>query len=166
MYRTIQDFIDDWKEESALTLQIFEAVDESKKAEKLNDNVRSLDRLAWHLTQTLSEMPFHAGLFAEDPLEHIPVPDAFKEIIATYNDYSNKVAELVTKNWTDKSLEEEVNMYGQQWKKSKVLSVLIRHQVHHRGQMTAIMRALGMPVPGIYGPAKEEWSRFGMPAMD
>jgi uncharacterized damage-inducible protein DinB len=41
---------------------------------------------------------------------------------------------------------------------------LIQHQAHHRGQMTVLMRQAGLPVPGIYGPSKEEWANFGMEA--
>ena len=37
------------------------------------------------------------------------------------------------------------------------LMTLINHQNHHRGQMTVLMRQAGLTVPGVYGPAKEEW---------
>ncbi|MNF01709.1 DinB family protein [compost metagenome] len=57
-------------------------------------------------------------------------------------------------------------MYGELWEKGKILRVLISHQSHHRGQMTVIMRILGLPVPGLYGPSKEEWAEFGMIAPD
>ena len=57
-------------------------------------------------------------------------------------------------------------MYGEDWKNSLSLWVLITHQIHHRGQMTVLMRQAGLVVPGIYGPAKEEWVAIGIPAMD
>ncbi|MFN7118131.1 MAG: DinB family protein, partial [Saprospiraceae bacterium] len=44
--------------------------------------------------------------------------------------------------------------------------VLVKHQAHHRAQMTVIMRILGMKVPGIYGPSSEEWAALGIPAME
>jgi len=53
---------------------------------------------------------------------------------------------------------------GQTWKQGDVLSSLILHQAHHRGQMTVLMRQAGLAVPGIYGPAKEEWAAMGMAA--
>ena len=37
------------------------------------------------------------------------------------------------------------------------------HQCHHRGQMSVLMRQAGIRVPGIYGPAREEWSMLGAP---
>ena len=34
--------------------------------------------------------------------------------------------------------------------------VMLHHEIHHRGQMTVLMRQAGLPVPGVYGPAKDE----------
>ena len=45
------------------------------------------------------------------------------------------------------------------------LSILIRHQAHHRAEMVILMRMLELPVIGIYGPVKEEWAQWGMEAM-
>ncbi len=42
--------------------------------------------------------------------------------------------------------------------------VLIRHHIHHRGQMTELMRQARLKVPGMYGPSKEEVEAFGRPA--
>ena len=42
------------------------------------------------------------------------------------------------------------------------LQVLVVHQAHHRGQMTVLMRQAGLTVPGVYGPAREEWTTYGM----
>jgi len=61
----------------------------------------------------------------------------------------------VKKEWEDESLLEDVNLYGQNWKKGKVLSVLVNHQTHHRGQLTVIMCLTGLKVPACL------WSRQG-----
>ncbi|MHB8840055.1 MAG: DinB family protein, partial [Gemmatimonadaceae bacterium] len=37
-----------------------------------------------------------------------------------------------------------------------VLTVLMNHQWHHRGQMTVLMRQAGLSVPGVCGPSREE----------
>ena len=57
-------------------------------------------------------------------------------------------------------LNDDLNMYGQVWKRTSVLSSLIAHQAHHRGQMTVLMRQAGLKVPGVYGPSKEEWAEL------
>lgn len=48
------------------------------------------------------------------------------------------------------------------WSRGKTLGVLITHQIHHRAQLTIVMRLAGLKVPGVYGPAKEEWVGYGM----
>jgi uncharacterized damage-inducible protein DinB len=55
-------------------------------------------------------------------------------------------------------------MYGQRWKRGFTLTALVEHQIHHRGQMTVLMRQAGLRVPGIYGPAREDWASMGMKA--
>jgi len=30
--------------------------------------------------------------------------------------------------------------------------------------MTVLMRQAGLVVPGVYGPAREEWGQYNMPA--
>jgi uncharacterized damage-inducible protein DinB len=57
-------------------------------------------------------------------------------------------------------------MYGEMWAKGKTLGVIISHQIHHRAQLTIVMRLLGLKVPGIYGPSNEEWAAYGMPAQE
>ncbi len=166
MYRILEDFITDWLQEDIFTEKIFLAVREGSQREKVHPNVRTLERLAWHITQTITEMGEKAGLFEHDPLEDRPAPATMKEIAEAYLLNSKKLAELIREKWTDASLEEEVNMYGESWKKGKILSVLVAHGAHHRSQMTVVMRLLGMAVPGIYGPSKEEWAAIGMPAME
>jgi uncharacterized damage-inducible protein DinB len=35
------------------------------------------------------------------------------------------------------------------------LQLVIKHEVHHRGQLSAYLRAMGGNLPGIYGPSGE-----------
>ena len=166
MYRHVQDFINDWKDEEGYTLKVFSVITEEAKLQKINHNVRSLDRLAWHITQSITEMGTAAGLFESDALADSETPATLAEIIEVYQKYNVIFAQTLRSKWTDSSLDEEVAMYGQTWAKGKVLSVIIGHEAHHRSQMTTIMRVLGLPVPGIYGPSQEEWAAMGVPAME
>lgn len=36
-----------------------------------------------------------------------------------------------------------------------MLSMAVKHSVHHRGQLSAYLRAMGGSVPGIYGPSAD-----------
>lgn len=162
MYCNLQDFLKDWQTESQLTLNVFSKIEDQKKSKKINDNLRSLERLAWHITQTLTEMLFRAGLFESDNLEKVPVPESIKQNMKIYSSYSLELTGLVKDKWENTDLSDKIEMYGEMWEKRHILSVLVKHQIHHRGQLTAIMRMLEMEVLGTYGPAKEEWTKFGM----
>jgi uncharacterized damage-inducible protein DinB len=35
-------------------------------------------------------------------------------------------------------------------------SMILNHNIHHRGQMTVYLRLLGVPVPALYGPSADE----------
>ncbi|HEX8514692.1 MAG TPA: DinB family protein [Bacteroidia bacterium] len=166
MYRITEDFINDWQYEAASTLNVFKNISNEALNRKNNENVRSIARLAWHITITLSEMLNKAGLRVEGPGEHSQPPASMADIIRAYEASAASVTDQVKSTWNDPVLTEEVPMYGEQWKKGTVLSILIRHQAHHRGQLSVLMRLSGLKVPGVYGPSKEEWAQMNMPAMD
>lgn len=164
MYRKTEDFINDWEFEAEETLRLFKNLTDEALVENFHESHRTLGRLAWHITYTLAEMMHTAGL----PIELIASePETFKAeyLINLYEKEADAVKRMVQRHWPDEELAETVPMYGEDWTKGTVLSVLIRHQAHHRGQMTILMRQAGLRVPGIYGPSKEEWEDMGLPAM-
>lgn len=166
MYRQIEDFITDWGYESANTLNILRHIDDQSLIKKENENIRSIAVLSWHITITLSEMMNLAGLEVNGPEEHSKPPLTMSEIIKVYDNSAVCITNEVKEKWKDENLTDEVNMYGDVWKRGTVLSILIRHQAHHRGQLIILMRKEGCRVPGIYGPSKEEWENMNMEAPE
>ena len=65
--------------------------------------------------------------------------------------------------FTDTSLREEVDSFGRRMQRAEVLESYVRHQIHHRGQMTVLMWQAGLVVPGLYGPSREERAKLGLP---
>jgi uncharacterized damage-inducible protein DinB len=165
MYRTIEDFKADWLQETKSTLKIFRTLTDASLRQHVTPDGRSLGFLAWHITLTLGEMGERSGLHVAAPEEDAPMPDSAKEITRIYLTAARSIADGVQKQWTDVMLGEEVEMYGEKWKRGFALASLVRHQTHHRGQMTVLMRQAGLNVPGVCGPSREEWARWGMPAM-
>ncbi len=165
MYTHLKDFFDDWKMETEATVKIFTALTDKALDQKVYSEGRTLMRLAWHIVETNVEMLENAGLKMEMPLKEKNTPKV-SLIIEEYKKSSEKISELLKKNWNDAILFEEIPMYGEQWKRGFVLTCLVFHQIHHRGQMTVLMRQAGLKVPGIYGPAKEEWVAMGMQPME
>jgi uncharacterized damage-inducible protein DinB len=104
----------------------------------------------------------HAGIPLAGPAQDAPRPP-LAEIVREYEACARGLAEELPKQWTDAMLSEMIPMYGEQWSRGGVLSALILHQVHHRAQMTVLMRQAGLIVPGLYGPAREEWAAMNLP---
>ncbi len=166
MYRKVEDFVRDWTYEVDQTVKLFQNLADGSLGQKATADGRSLGFLAWHIVLTLGEMPRHVGLKTDAPAEDAPVPATAAEIVSAFETAGNSLKEAVHSNWTDETLLQEDNMYGETWKRGRTLLSLVLHQAHHRGQITVLMRQAGLPVVGIYGPAKEEWAAMGMPAME
>jgi uncharacterized damage-inducible protein DinB len=166
MYRSIADFTEDFAQENGATLKILHALTDASLGQRVTADGRTLGRLAWHIVGTQREMPASAGLPTGEGETEAPVPASAAEIAAAYERAARDVAAAVRAGWTDADLDGEIPLYGETWKRGRVLSALIRHEAHHRGQMTVLMRQAGLKVPGVYGPAREEWAAYGMPVQD
>lgn len=165
MYRKIEDFQAAWAYETEVTTKLLNNLTDESLAQKTVEGGRSLGFLAWHIVLTLGEMPGKVGLEIDCPPEDASVPASAGEIAEAFEKAAKSVSEQVGKNWTDETLEIEDEMYGMIWKRGTTLNLLINHQAHHRGQVTVLMRQAGVPVVGVYGPAKEEWEAMGVPAL-
>jgi uncharacterized damage-inducible protein DinB len=165
MDATIGQFLREWKKESEATLRIMSCLSDASLAQQAGPGGRTLGYLAWHIVLTLGEMGGKAGLPVQAPPEDSGEPRQAAEIAAAYRTARDSVAALVQSTWRDDMLDGEISMYGRPWRRADVLDSLVHHQIHHRGQMTVLMRQAGLVVPGIYGPAREEWAKMGMPAL-
>jgi Uncharacterized protein conserved in bacteria len=164
MFNTINEFVEDWKNESDATLKILNALTDESLNQKVYDEGRSIGFLAWHIVTSAGEMMNRTGLSVKAYDEN-ETPAKAKEITDAYKETAGSLTAEVTGKWNDESLKKEVDMYGEMWLNAVTLEVLVRHQIHHRAQLTVLMRQAGLKVPGIYGPSKEEWAQMGMPPM-
>lgn len=55
---------------------------------------------------------------------------------------------------SDEKLATDIDFFGMMMMPAvNVLGLMIKHSVHHRGQLSTYLRAMGGKVPGIYGPS-------------
>ena len=162
MYRRLDDFLEQWRQLTESTQKILDALTDESLAQPVADDHRTLGRIAWHLAQTIPEMLGKTGLSPEGPAEDAPVPASASEIAAAYRTASTSLAAQLREQWADETLEVEDTLYGSPWKRGFTLTALVEHEIHHDGQMSVLMRQAGLRPPGIYGPAKEDWSKMGM----
>jgi uncharacterized damage-inducible protein DinB len=163
MFTSIDQFIATWKNEIQFTHNVLAALTDESLSQEVDPGGRTLGRIGWHLTQTMPEMMHRTGLHNEGPEETESPPTVAATITESYDAAAQSLLDEVRKTWTDSTLNEVDEMYGEKWKKSETLMVLIMHQAHHRGQMTVLMRQAGLRVPSFYGPAREDWAQWGMP---
>jgi uncharacterized damage-inducible protein DinB len=166
MIWTIKDFELIWTEEFDKTQRVLKHLADKALSHASDPGGRTLGRLAWHLVRTIPEMLGQTGLRVAGPGEKDPVPTSVREIRQAYETAGLSALEEVKSKWTDATLQITDPIYGQVWKRGQTLAALIFHQIHHRGQMTVLMREAGLPVPGVYGPAREEWAQWGMPVPE
>jgi len=162
MFRKIEDFLSAWSYESESTLKIFNCLTDETLHKSIQGYDRTLGFLAWHITTCNGEMAEKTGIKADCPKYDSEPPVKIAEIIDTYKRVTDQLAAEIKSKWTDDDLLKENDMYGEMWKNGFSLATIIAHQTHHRGQMTVLLRILGLPVTGVYGPSKEEWAKFGM----
>ena len=163
MFTTIDDFLKSWKYESEATLKVIRNLTDASLAQSVTPEGRTLGFLAWHITTSMPEMFGQAGV-PYPVTVYKEAPSTVAAIAEAYEKCARAVAEAVPAAWTDAQLRDQIPMYGMSWAKGAVLVSLIVHQAHHRGQMTVLMRQAGLKVPGVYGPAREEWASMGIPA--
>jgi len=165
MFRKVEDFLAVWDYEAEATLKVLDALPDASLQRSFHPQVRTLGRLAWHITQSVPEMGARTGMKLAGPGEDDPIPASAAEIAARFREAAESLTREVSR-WTDADLLVEDDMYGERWSRGRTLFVLNGHQAHHRAQMLVLMRMAGLPVPGVYGPAREDWAKFGMPAPE
>lgn len=162
MYTSVKAFISDWKYESEATLKLLNLLTEESLNQKVWPEGRTLGFLAWHITLSIGEMMKKIGLCPNCPPENAIMPPKAADIKNTYEKASSSLLSELELKLKDYMLKDEIIAYGQKFTKCQMLKMLNGHQIHHRGQMTVLMRQARIKVPGIYGPAKEEWGMYGM----
>lgn len=162
MYSSITEFLTIWEKEAEATMQILNALTDDSLSQEVTPEDRTLGRIAWHLVTTIPEMMARTGLPFEGFRKDAPVPHTAQEIAHYFLEVSKAMETGIRGHWNDQTLLEEREMYGEAWTIGATLNALVVHQIHHRGQMTVLMRQAGLKVPGIYGPAREDWSQMGM----
>jgi uncharacterized damage-inducible protein DinB len=163
MYQSTQSFIEDYRNESQGTQKLLNALTDESLKQAIAPGYRTLGHIAWHL------VPFGgiltaAGLEYASPTEDREPPESAAVIAQAFQAAGEALLDAVSTQWTDEKLQEPLNLFGQKWTYGLVLDVFIKHEVHHRGQLTILMRQAGLPVTGVYGPSKEEWAYAGMQA--
>lgn len=154
MFHSIQTFLQIWNTETELTLSCLNNLTDESLDEEPIAGYRTIKRLVNHIVICSAGIPHEAGLPVEG---YTKVKYETKDALVAAYAAGREAVKNALSQWNDGTLQEDTPMYGETWKKGFALWVTVTHEIHHRGQLTVLMRAAGLKVPGIYGPSKEEW---------
>jgi len=164
MFRKLDDFFAAYENVTGGTIRMFAALSDENMNQPVAQGHRTLRRIAWHIVTTVPEMMSRTGLAVSSVDCASPPPESAAEIQDAYKSVSKELTDAVKATWNDDTLLEVDEMYGEKWQRGLTLASLIIHEVHHRGQMTVLLRQAGCAAPGVFGPSKEEWAQYGMEA--
>jgi uncharacterized damage-inducible protein DinB len=148
--------------EMPITKKILAAVPQDKLGFTLGEKGRTAKDLMWHIVQ--ADLMFANGVAAGEFArpEPRPAPDTPQEIASLYE--SSLTAALAkVKALGGAQLAKPINFMGAfNFPAVLYLQFLNTHCIHHRGQLSAYLRAMNAYVPSIYGGSADE--PFQMPA--
>jgi uncharacterized damage-inducible protein DinB len=161
MIYKIQDFVTEWTKESEATQKLMDLLTDTSLEQAITPNHRKLGQIAWHLVSVISSMSGEELVFDKMKGEEL-APASAATIAQEYKRLSQAVRYAVQTQWTDEYLLHGVPAFGEGWTNGASLRLLIQHEIHHRGQMSVLMRQAGLNIAGIYGPTREEWIEQGV----
>jgi len=156
MYSTITEFAEDWGRETAISLRVERALTDASLSQRSDPEGNTLGKIAWHMVVMIGGHGAALGLEVVAPPRGTEPPGAAVAIADAYETAARSMGEQAATKLKNEQLKTDVSFFGRSLSVATVLQVLIRHQIHHRAQMTILMRTAGVVVPSIYGPSREE----------
>lgn len=150
MYRQIGDFVADYDEESASTLAVIEAlVDECLELDAAPGDA-TIGGLVWHIS---SFAPYRLlnplGLGIEEAVR--PSGTTVAELSELFSRVRRGIIERAPLAWHDTELAGQREVFGMVLPLGKWLGIVVKHEVHHRGQLSVLLSRAGLAVPALYG---------------
>jgi len=156
MYTTIAEFIEDWTRESAISLKVERVLTDPSLQQKTDPEGRTLGAIAWHMVVMIGLTGSAVGLVIDAPQRGTDAPASAALIANAYEKAARSMSEQAAAHLKDPQLPAEISYFGRTLPMARVLDSLIRHQIHHRAQITVLLRQAGLVPPGVYGPSREE----------
>lgn len=152
-------YVGDFAGEIPTTIRVLEAVQEAGQNYKPDEKSKTGLGIARHITLEDAWL-----LESAIKAEMLPLPDD-SDVCGLMNgadcaaQYGKTIPALLdqVKALTPEQLATEIDFFGvMKMPAVALVSMAIRHSVHHRGQLSSYLRAMGGKVPGIYGPSADD----------
>jgi len=159
----IDGMLQELEQETQTTRRVLARVPDNQLAWRPHEKARTLGELALHVAMVpggvaelvASPSPAQAPRFAD------PSPKSVSELIPALDQSIAKVKKVLggmddaalMATWRLMQGDRELLAVP---RVAMLRSVMLNHWYHHRGQLTVYLRALGVPIPSIYGPSADE----------
>jgi uncharacterized damage-inducible protein DinB len=154
----ISAYADEVALESGITRKVLCAIPEEQGAYKPSEKCMSALDLAFHIAA--SEVWFLnsvANASFSDPGGKRPDSIATPSDVVAWYDAQFGPALDGVRTMSPETAAQVTDFYGvMQMPAIKYMNFLIKHSVHHRGQLSAYLRPMGGKVPSIYGGSADE----------
>jgi uncharacterized damage-inducible protein DinB len=156
MYNNVQEFLGVYGWESKTTASVLSALTDAALAqEKAAGHDTTAGDIAWHIATAPVYMLNQVGFSIDPALLQKPEQLTTAAINATYA----KINAMVMEQAASKTPEDVAKTYRvfdmMDWSAGQTLGIMMHHEIHHRGQLSVLMRQAGLVLPSIYGPTHE-----------
>ena len=150
------------REEFATTRRVISAVPEDKAKNSYRPDPKSKTgwELAWHICA--SDVWFLRGIqeskfdiAAEEKIAKENEPKTVADMVKWYEQETRKGLDRVAR-LSPEQLAKSVQFFSWTYPNCVYLQFLQHHMIHHRGQLSAYLRAMGSKCPSIYGGSADE----------
>ena len=158
----IAAFIQELEQEAQTTRRVLERIPEDRLTWKPHEKSMTLGQLALHVAfvpGAIAEMTRRSPTQVPNFIQ--PAATSRAEVISSFEQSMSKALEIL-RGMDDAEL-------GKMWRlvdgEKEIIalpvgailrSLMLNHWYHHRGQLSVYLRAVGVPLPSIYGPSADE----------
>jgi uncharacterized damage-inducible protein DinB len=155
----VETFFAVWEREAQKTAEMLKMLPAGQYNFRPDAGGRSLGELAWHLAELDAYVSFGVanGSFSENTKPpNIKRPMAIEALAPVYELIHKEARERLA-SLTVADLEKKMQFFGSTLTVSSLLwDVMLLHLIHHRGQLSLLIRLAGGVVPPIFGPTREQ----------
>jgi uncharacterized damage-inducible protein DinB len=150
----------DYEREMATTRAVISAIPAGQEDYSPDTKSMTALKLAWHIAS--ADWWFLSSVIAgEFKSGDSSMPDTIKsaaDVISWY-DANLPVVLDQAKALSGEAKARSLDFFGMmQAPAAAFISLMLKHSIHHRGQLSAYLRPMGAKVPGIYGPSGDSAS--------
>lgn len=158
MYHDANEFLNVYGMEANCTSRVLDALTDASMGQQkaAGEGHPTLGGLAWHVSTAPSYLLSQIELPMPEFEHEIPAGTDMARIKAIHADQVERIKANAAK-LSPEDLNKVYHVFDRMdLTAGQMLAALIAHEIHHRGQMTVLMRQAGLTVPNIYGPNYEE----------